>query len=333
MHNVVKILQRMLLVLSSLALCLLCLEAGFRLIPRYRFESMSYNVGASYDPGWGITYRASELFGYELIPRSLPGVNSLGMRDREYSAQKAAGVFRVLVIGDSVTQLGRWSDYVEDKLNAGGGKYELLNCGVCAWGLYQYWAYLQHYGMRYGADMVLIGFCLNDISEYSQVGVVVTSRRTGMAERFTPVIRVGSETARIMAVNPFLFKHSSLYRASISMLLALRNKYTLLNRQTPEGMLGDIRRFTGGKVRGIIFPYLKPLDDYTPWEMQQYRQTRELLEKNGIAYLDLTGSFAGYGKDIVRFRDRPADQIHYNDEANRIKADIIYDWLKAAVPD
>ncbi len=51
------------------------------------------------------TFRPSSILGYERIPRSAPGINSYGMIGKERRFKKSKNVFRILVLGDSVTEL------------------------------------------------------------------------------------------------------------------------------------------------------------------------------------------------------------------------------------
>lgn len=64
-----------------------------------------------------------------------PSVNSFGFREREISRQKPVGTYRIAVIGDSLTygqgiaEDQRFSHIIEQKLNTGEAKVEVLNFG------------------------------------------------------------------------------------------------------------------------------------------------------------------------------------------------------------
>jgi lysophospholipase L1-like esterase len=90
----------------------------------------------------------------DLIYRQIPGtmmrgrmINSLGYRSREVDAAKAAGVRRVICMGDSVTAQGRpdYAEYLHRALThqpPGGGRWEAFNAAVYGYsalqGLKQY---------------------------------------------------------------------------------------------------------------------------------------------------------------------------------------------------
>src|SRR5262245_43175639 len=91
--------------------------------------------------------------------------NSRGLRDREYSIEKPNGMTRIVVIGDSFTWgwgVGDQEIYTEI-LEASLKRAEVINLGVTAFDTSQEFRYLEVEGMKYEPDIVLLGFCLNDI--------------------------------------------------------------------------------------------------------------------------------------------------------------------------
>lgn len=100
-------------------------------------------------------------------------INSLGFRDRrEYQLEKPAGVFRILVLGDSVTfghgtlddttypylleqRLRRWRPDVN---------WEVWNLGVPGYNTRQELDYLEEIGPRAKPDVVVVGFFPNDFT-------------------------------------------------------------------------------------------------------------------------------------------------------------------------
>jgi hypothetical protein len=120
-------------------------------------------------------FRISEnpLIGYELVPHfesdragsmlDFRGkANSQGFRDREHSLEKPEGVFRMLVLGDSITQgLGVRDDeavftsVLERELNErSDGRFEVLNFGVSGYNTQQEVETLRQKGLDYAPDLV-----------------------------------------------------------------------------------------------------------------------------------------------------------------------------------
>jgi lysophospholipase L1-like esterase len=100
-------------------------------------------------------------------------INSAGMRDREFSPAKPTGVYRILVLGDSITfgwgvpQDKTFSKRLESKLNenpprGGPERFEVINTGVGNYNTAQEVAYFKERGRLYKPDMVLIAFFIND---------------------------------------------------------------------------------------------------------------------------------------------------------------------------
>ena len=97
--------------------------------------------------------------------------NSFGMRAPEISAQKKAGTFRILMIGDStlwggsyIDQQGLYARRVEQALNvkAKEQRVEVLNIGVNAWGPFHKLGYIQKFG-TFDADVAVICMPYGDI--------------------------------------------------------------------------------------------------------------------------------------------------------------------------
>jgi len=101
-------------------------------------------------------------------------INSQGWRSPEFSVEKPAGTYRVLVLGDSfmaAVQVGdqeTFSRVLEQRLNAAnlGRRVEVINFGVPSWGSDQQYLALREYGLRLKPDLVVVAFyAQNDVAE------------------------------------------------------------------------------------------------------------------------------------------------------------------------
>ena len=117
-------------------------------------------------------------------------INSSGLRDREFAAEKAAGVRRVALFGDSFVE--GWgvpieaavSRQLEACLRRAGDAVEVANFGVAGYGTDQALLFFEQQGTRFGADEVVLFFYGNDLWNNA-------SRRGIGAERgFKPYFRV-----------------------------------------------------------------------------------------------------------------------------------------------
>ena len=156
-HDYNNISTRISLLIMGLALTLLVIESVFRLFPEYGLSQyVNKSTVSMFKPlnrskNYHI-FRPSNILGYELIPNSDIGVNSFGMIGKEHSLSKNKGTYRILVLGDSITEHNWYVDFLEGKLNnhIPSLKYyfELWNGGVSGYQVDQYAAYLKYKGLN-----------------------------------------------------------------------------------------------------------------------------------------------------------------------------------------
>jgi len=160
--------------LLSLAFVAAMIEAGLRLA--------GYDPIASATEGRAFFLAASPRpdLEYTLVPGTsgrawgcAVSIDSLGFRDREYARRKPDGVYRILIIGDSVTFGNRLSadDTYPEQLEAmcarAGENVEVLNLGVGGYDTLNEVAFLESRGQDLDADRVVVGFCINDAGVHS----------------------------------------------------------------------------------------------------------------------------------------------------------------------
>jgi HEAT repeat protein/lysophospholipase L1-like esterase len=97
--------------------------------------------------------------------------NREGLRDRTRSREKPEGVWRVAVLGDSVT-LGAairpneaYPQVLESRLRAAGRRIEVMNVALWGWSTRQERIAWQRIARGYHPDQAILAVCLNDIPE------------------------------------------------------------------------------------------------------------------------------------------------------------------------
>jgi len=143
--------------------------------------------------------------------------NSVGMRDREHSVEKPAGVFRVLLLGDSFMEAlqvpfdSSFPALLERGLAERTGKrVEVVSAGVSGWGTDDELRYLTQYGLRYQPDLVLVAMTLhNDISDNLRQEWH-TLRGGGLVEQ--PVQPMSPLRYKIVQFKALLATHFELYQ-------------------------------------------------------------------------------------------------------------------------
>jgi lysophospholipase L1-like esterase len=148
------------------ALALLILELGLRAV-RYSFPKFcraDVHAGHTLRPGAAGWCRDEG--------DAWMAVNALGMRDRERTLERAPGVTRIAVLGDSFME-ARQVPYeeslpalLEAGLNARGRTVEVLNFGTTGYSTGQELLLLQHRVAAFKPDLVLVAFCTaNDVAD------------------------------------------------------------------------------------------------------------------------------------------------------------------------
>jgi len=159
--------------------------------------------------------------GYKSIPNSHgvsagPGglvpisINSAGFRDTEHTVAKPAGVYRVLFLGDSMTealQVPEGETFVRQLQNMADSKHlslEFINMGVSSFGTTQELLAYECYGREYKPDLVVLDFNAgNVLNNYFR------------SDPFTPAF---SDTDGKLVLNES-------YKANISVRMAQRDTF------------------------------------------------------------------------------------------------------------
>jgi lysophospholipase L1-like esterase len=113
-----------------------------------------------------------EISGAEVLYR----INAAGFRDHAHLRPKPKGVFRVIVLGDSVAfgygvpLAETFPKRMEEQLaalarGAGVGGVEVLSLAVSGYNPYTQAELLRDLGESYAPDLVLVQFCINDLND------------------------------------------------------------------------------------------------------------------------------------------------------------------------
>lgn len=230
----------LMLVLGSMAVSLTAAEAAMRLLyPR----PPAVMVGPTLDGaalhrrdeelGWVPRANASGTHDEPGRFRSTYGTSTRGLRGREHALAKPAGITRIVTIGDSFT----WGYGVNngepypDRLETLLPRTEVINLGVTGYGLRQETRYLAREGVQYAPDVVVVGFCLNDI--YRPDTSAVTFGGGPPADDSRPA----DGPSAFIAFKRALDNHSHLYRFVIDRINGNRRLARLLVRLGIKGSL------------------------------------------------------------------------------------------------
>jgi len=155
-------------------------------------------------------------------------INAQGFRDDEnYEYPKPPGRRRILVLGDShtlgyeVRQSATFSKVLERRLREKGFDAQVLNTGVSGFGTAEELMFLEHEGMKYHPDAVVLAFFENDFDDNIVSGLYELKNGNLLVKKtnYTP----GVEAIAIMNAVPgasWLGQHSYLYSRLVNAVWA-----------------------------------------------------------------------------------------------------------------
>ncbi|MFH2137266.1 MAG: hypothetical protein ABII88_01990 [Candidatus Omnitrophota bacterium] len=306
-------------------------------------------------------HRVSQIpgLGYELIPQvktedGFFSINSQGIRDAEYALPKPADVYRIIILGDSVTFGTEYPvEYTYPKVlesilkenEIGGKNFEVLNAGVCGYNAFQKLVFLKSKLLKLEPDLVIYQF-LND--DYYRSAVVMPDAQgvnnnhvyLSLGEYFSVNFpRIIPVPDRI---NSFLLKHCAGYR------MVNKKLYDYLSLRSPEKYFPKAYQFAGYKeltdsVRAnqavfkdfaqlskengfelviLLFPRLANNDGMDSWIKD------DCSKKYSFKCINLFELFKEKGVDLTTLRIIPEGDCHPNKSGHYLTARLIYDWLK-----
>jgi len=321
------------LLVSLVAAELLVRAAGaapkIYLISKGRFR-LAKNPRLGYEPV-PLAYQGGDLSFYDYKGAS----NSLGFRDVEHAVAKPAGVYRIVVLGDSVA-MGLHVDRSEDifprvlegELNRSGLRTEVINLSVSGYNTQQEVEMLKEKGLRYSPDLVLLAYTLSS-REHIDGDILKTLLEEEQRQK------QGVSAARVDA-SPYLM-WSALYRLVRFRVLAHRQPPAADPRKYLEMVSGDTVAEYFGELQSLArahrFEVLVAVIPRFVRTFKAYRFGREhayarsLAEQHGFAYLDLIGAFSrcrNAGGEPIEL-----DNFHPSAYGHRCAAQALADEISA----
>ncbi len=227
-------------------------------------------------------------------------INAAGQRDgRDLATDKPAGVYRVVVLGDSFTFGGKvplertFSPSLERALAAldRSRRYEVVNLAVPGYNTEQEMLSLKEAGLGYHPDLVIVNFVLNDAGRMVQLiphdsHFPVALRRVLKRSDLVQFVYVCVKQIRLLA-------RGGAFREV--------EKYTDLAAGDPDwekarAALAEIRKMADAahaKLLVVVWPMLVDLGPDYPHRAKIQFVVGE-CEKLGIPVLDLLPTFEGW---------------------------------------
>jgi len=205
--------------------------------------------------------------------------NSLRLRDPERPVPKPDGVFRILVLGDSLTFGSGVDDrdtfvrQLERLLNRRGDRrrFEVINAACASWGTAHHLVFLEESGFKLEPDVVLMAFHDDDPND-NRISGFFRLEADGSLVRQAPRRQALEAAKRLAAFVPFydyLAQHSNLFA-----VLRLRIVQWIKNLRAPKEGDAD---FLARRKR---LPAVWPEEDWLLTE-RLCREVRDRCRKNG----------------------------------------------------
>jgi len=324
-----NVLGKILLILFSLLLVALLLEVALRVVfyrsKDFSMEMWKYAVQLKLpvdNPNLRFGQKPNShafLMGYDV------NINSLGLRDNEYSLEKPPGVYRILVLGDSTT-FG-WgvalndtaSKILERELNAlhlpGYQRFEVINAGVGNYDTVQEVTYYKTRGRELHPDLVVLAYFINDpepVPVQKNIPLIDRSYLVAyLTNRFDGVLR------RLGTRPDWKAYYAGLYDESLPGFQAC--KAALLD-------LAATTRSENAKLLMALIPELHQINDDYPFTAA-HQKIKDILATQQVPVLDLIDGLRGHGPEVTLWVT-PLDD-HPNGKANALIAAQLRDAIMA----
>jgi hypothetical protein len=209
---------RIFVALCSFMLVFLFMECSFRLYQGLsrkevrKFYRLVNIWPGTFDPRVGFLFKPHELvrFTNYLDFAVDERTNEMGFLDREHSPAKPAGLFRILVLGDSfveAAQVGMKEKFhvlLEEKLSRKypGRRFDVMAMAYSGSGTCDELAFYEQLGQAFRPDLVIIAFVNNDFSNNSPV---LESIRNGWHPAHSPRLffrKIPGGAFRRLAIDP-----------------------------------------------------------------------------------------------------------------------------------
>ncbi len=294
------VVPKILLLLTTVSLCVLTVEVVFRLTrPQRAFQAASeLETFRLNREDLTRVFEIDPEFGFR--PRLGNGLYSdHGTRANEYALEKPPDKTRLLFLGDSVTARAHIVEAIRDLY--GDERYEYWNAGVESFNTVQEVNFYRRYNAAIGPDHVILAFHLNDFG---------TTPIAFMTDEGAIVVYAPNRPLR--EISPWLFRHSYTYRFVIGLASATTTDRRSVLEEVRASLI-DLREAldeSGAKLTVLILPTLLPIADWSADDRERRGIIRRFLDELDITYVDLWDPLRTALVDGVEVMDGPGDVWH-----------------------
>jgi len=238
-------------------------------------------------------------------------------REMKRIIQDSSSSYKILVLGDSVTQWGKYVDYFKDLLiNRYKNKdIEVVNAGVMGYDTELEYRYLKHRGLKLNPDLVLVQFCPNDFG-----GTPVIIKKSDGSW-----LALDGRRRLSKLINPHLLVRSRLYEFVALRLLSISKKKKGVLRDNVKEPLRRIKQLL--EKEGIPFYFIVfPLLEESGYGRITYQTVMGIVKELDLSThtIDLFPYYSHFDFEMIK-----DDPFHPNQKGQRIVAIVLMEKLKA----
>ena len=240
--------------------------------------------------------------------------SEFGAKINTYDIEKAAGKERLLFIGDSVTRRGKLIAALRRLY--GEERFEYWNAGVESFNTIQEVEFYKRYNIAIDPDHVILTFCLNDFET------------TPIAFRHEDRLVVYAPNTRLDKVNPWLFRHSYVYRLVLALAMTVgADGREGITREVRDSLteMKSLLSADDTEFTILILPYFKPHETWTPDEKERRLSIIGIVEDLQIRHFDLLGVLNDAVRDGIEVQEIKGDFWHPSDEISTLFAGHLHE--------
>ena len=285
---------------AAVILPLVALELLFRILFAFKVAGPRFNpeeVLHRYSLVPGLVYEMKPAFSiidsHEVVVRT----NAFGMRDDEYTLEKPEDVFRICLIGDSVS-FGMYlplektfAKLLEKRLNAQDtGKFEVLNFAVAGYNSSQEAVTLKEKVLNFKPDMVIVAFCPNDDSYTDGLGA--------MSRAYSP-ISLGNQ----LHSRAFCFFAHHFEKNVLAKTTDMKRPRELLSLLASEKEKNKFQALV------VAIPYY--FEDYDRYkERNKHKMVRDIAQEKELSFLDFSDAWKNLDAKVRKDLYHNEDVVH-----------------------
>lgn len=365
-----QLLNNIILFISSILLICLVLELALRIAGYNPLEQL---LGAKVE-----VLRRSSVpeRAYEAVPNAEVHawgthikINSYGFRDKEYDLAREEGTFRIIVLGDSITFginipfESIYTEQLEDLFATEKKNVEVLNLSLQGYNTLSEVSTLEEIGLQFRPDMVIVGYCINDIEPSSNLADVIKIekyrsfiyklRLAQFISSKIDKIKGRLQLERMNRASQFI-ENNREYIADISDDQELKRLTNKLKQQVKDK--GDSRWISStyssephlGKLRYSLERLKKLKDkhgfDVLVMSISFFNENESTKEINSTVYNMIEHEASRLGFDVLstydtfisagfeNLKNTENDNIHPNPLGHKLMAELLYEYINSNYP-